>query len=267
MAARSLPGSPDRTYPTMSSTSTTVWSNSAPRPSSSRESIANSDTTKHSGGRPANNFSSAQSGKLLEAVEANDFAAVKAAIANGGDPNARKRISLGCMVYDGSKWSTGFFGGAPKEKPVGKFLARNTGAVGESALAVAILRSNARMVHFLLENGADPNLPVEWKIIRGRAVWSIPVWQSVIESGSWDLTYRFENALNLAIGEGTARDPQGVSRIECLGSTSRELWVNQRSPVILSDPGTRSGEKPTYNTIEFTPDLEIVDLLLKYGAH
>ncbi|KXS16872.1 hypothetical protein M427DRAFT_30973 [Gonapodya prolifera JEL478] len=208
--------------------------------------------------------------KLIEAIEAGDTRMAAAAISAGADPNTRKRFILGCIVHEGSKWTTSFFGsGGPKEKPVGGFAPRNVQAVGESALAVAILRNNPQLVQLLLDNGADPNLPIEWKIIRGRAVWSEPIWNTVVEgAGTWDTLYHFGSALELAIGEGVTRDPHGETRLEAKG-TARELWINMPGILnMMSDPGTHGAnkDKPTFKAIDFTPNLEIVDILLRHGA-
>ncbi|KXS10356.1 hypothetical protein M427DRAFT_74325 [Gonapodya prolifera JEL478] len=212
------------------------------------------------------------SAKLIDAIEAGDARTAQAAIAEGADPNSRKSQILGCIVYEGSKWSSsflGFGGGGPKEKPVGGFAPRNAQAKGESALAVAILRNNPHIVQILLDSGADLNIPIEWKIIRGRAVWSEPIWNSVVHgaTATWDMTYHFGSALELAIGEGLTRDPHGETRIEAR-ATPRELWINMPGILnIMSDPGTRGGgskEKPTFKSIDLVPNLEIVDILLRH---
>ncbi|KAJ3301793.1 hypothetical protein HDU93_006799, partial [Gonapodya sp. JEL0774] len=202
---------------------------------------------------------------LFKAVESSNLAEVRTALAAGADPNARKKVSISCFVFEGSKWSTSLFSKTPTEKPVGSYTMLNATTHGESALAMAIMQGNVELVRLLLDNGADPTLPIEWKIIRGRNVWTQSVWQNVIQRGTWDITYTFGSALELAIGEGVASDPMGQTRIESMGSTSRELWINKKGFFVLhSNPGAGPSDEKSFQTIEFTPDLRILDLLLQH---
>ncbi|KAJ3334687.1 hypothetical protein HDU93_007443 [Gonapodya sp. JEL0774] len=204
--------------------------------------------------------------KLIKAVEADDFLAATTALAEGADPNTRKKVSIVCSIFENSKWSNSSIGGR-SPTPVGGFVGRSRWALGESALAVAILQNNARMVRLLLDHGADPELPIEWRIIRGRTVWTAPIWNRVIETGNWDLAYYFPSALELALGEGAAMDMMGDIKVECKEDTVLELWTNLPGSVYLSDPGTKDGDQTTYSVVEFSPNLEIIEMLLALGVH
>ncbi|KAJ3321228.1 hypothetical protein HDU93_003416, partial [Gonapodya sp. JEL0774] len=202
---------------------------------------------------------------LIDAVEKSDLTAVLSALTGGADPNARKRVTLACFVYEGSKWTTPLFSRTPTEKPVGAFTTLNEATLGESALGLAILQDNAALVRLLLDHGADPTLPVEWKIIRGRTVWTLAIWNNIIQRGTWDIHYKFGSALELALGEGIAMDPMGESRIESLGATSRELWINKPGFVMLLDPGSKTTKEETFRTVQFIPNLQILDILLRHN--
>ncbi|KXS16873.1 hypothetical protein M427DRAFT_154259 [Gonapodya prolifera JEL478] len=217
--------------------------------------------------------------QLLAAVESKDAHAVRTALAAGADPNARKLCTLTCTVYAGSKTTLGKSGllaalsgsssatADAQEKGTGASETLTVTAQGESALALAILHDSPACVHELLLGGADPNLPAAWRIARGRQVWTRQTWANIAER-EWDLAYRFNSHLELALGVGTGRDASGDFPLDYLAhadpSHPAEVWCSNRGAApLLADP---SPDERTFMGVPFVPNIEIVEELVRGGA-
>ncbi|KXS10355.1 hypothetical protein M427DRAFT_182996 [Gonapodya prolifera JEL478] len=217
--------------------------------------------------------------QLLAAVESKDSHAVRRALAAGADPNTRKLCTLTCTVYAGSKATNGksgllaaFSGSSSatadaQEKGTGSSETLTVTSHGESALALAILHDSPECVHELLLAGADPNLPAAWRIARGRQVWTRQMWSNVAER-EWDLAYRFNSHLELALGFGTGRDASGDFPLDYLADADpshlAEVWCSNRGAApLLADP---SPDERTFTGVPFVPNIEIVEELVRGGA-
>ncbi|KAJ3329902.1 hypothetical protein HDU93_000716 [Gonapodya sp. JEL0774] len=211
--------------------------------------------------------------QLISAVESRDPVAVRRALDLGANANARKVCTLACEVHAGSKIvGKGFLGTKPddygQEKGTGAVEHLTSMAAGESALAVAILRDSIDSVRHLLAAGANPNVPIEWRIIRGRQVWTKQTWSKVVESGEWDLSYHFANHLELALGVGTGTDHLGSFPLDYLAGATptdpAQVWCTPLgAALVLSDPGPKDS---TYESVAFVPNIEIVEALVAGGA-
>ncbi|KAJ3337565.1 hypothetical protein HDU93_000856 [Gonapodya sp. JEL0774] len=158
--------------------------------------------------------------RLIQGTEEQSLRLMQLAIKDGADPQARKRVTLQVKL--------GMFG---RKKEV---------IWAESALAIAIREGKPDLVGFLLEAGADPNLPIDWKISHASPSWREEDWDR-----RWSHNPSFPSALDLALFSGTLPfNPHG-SRVSLI-SPERDI--------------------DTHMEVTLQPSLEVVATLLKHGA-
>ncbi|KAJ3335700.1 hypothetical protein HDU93_004642 [Gonapodya sp. JEL0774] len=201
---------------------------------------------------------------LIKSIEMGDLAGTREALAAGADPNARKTVVLGCTVYGETQTTKSWFKGEVKEKGKGTRAIRYRAVHGESALALAVLGDSVEAADLLIRYGANPNLPVEWHIIRSRDVWTNELWQEVVEEGRWDVTMTAANALDLAVGKLEATDAKGErATVVQLLANKGELWINKEGGLVtLINPAADE----TFQTLRTAIDRDVVDLLIFSGA-
>ncbi|KXS16782.1 hypothetical protein M427DRAFT_55119 [Gonapodya prolifera JEL478] len=201
---------------------------------------------------------------LINSVESGDANGVAVALRLGANPNVRKRVILGVKVYNKAVRRKSWFNGDEQEKGFGSSETHHKAVLGESALVQAMIRNDVAVVDTLLQAGANVNAEVEWKIIKSRPVWTKEVWRKVQE-GSWDVSYKFESALEFALGVGWAFDREGhVSGVMTLNLRKLgDLWINVSGAMVkLKDPVANE----TLRTVRVKKNPAIVRLLLEHGA-
>ncbi|KAJ3334426.1 hypothetical protein HDU93_007975 [Gonapodya sp. JEL0774] len=184
---------------------------------------------------------------LIAAVEANSLALVKKALAEGADPNARKKVVLSAKLdYKETKTDTIW---------------------AESALAIAVMKASVDVVAALVQAGADPGRPVQWRISRYGSSWSSNAWNE----SPWYLTFSWPSALALALTrEGKAvsykmkefpTDTQNGSQMD-IGAG--KVWTNKPGGVVHLD--TPSDFKNPWVEVTYAPRLDVVAVLLQHGG-
>ncbi|KAJ3339966.1 hypothetical protein HDU93_007629 [Gonapodya sp. JEL0774] len=238
---------------------------------------------------------------LLLAVEEGVVEDVRMALKAGADPNCRKRVVIGCTVWEGSKSVKKLLKGGTEERgtrslarsqlyahrmnnelhsqlPLAPHSPRIPAPAGtgpstnrfveryaESALALAILQDSTDIVEVLLGAGADPNAPISWQILRPRSVFTETTWRWTVVQGNWDFKYTFQSAVELALGTGQVVDFQGSPALPVQDMAARgTLWVNK--PGAIAQLLNPTGSGSTFNEIALIPNTDIIQLLLAHGA-
>ncbi|KXS20584.1 hypothetical protein M427DRAFT_52178 [Gonapodya prolifera JEL478] len=202
--------------------------------------------------------------ELLTSCELGDVQGVRRALAGDADVNCRKRVALGCRVFSEAKATKELFRRETREKGSGPSEIRVATSSCESALGLAVLADSLAIVQLLLEAGADPNLPVEWRIIRGRAVWTDETWREIVMKG-WDLTFTFRNALELCLAEGVVTDYTGAPVTAAqVALNNFQIARNKPGALVKLDNPTQPQE--TFDQCDLIPNLNMVSLLLQYGV-
>ncbi|KAJ3338765.1 hypothetical protein HDU93_009078 [Gonapodya sp. JEL0774] len=204
---------------------------------------------------------------LIDAVDQGDAAIVRQMIAGGGNPNARKTVTLSCNVLVARKSrgkikvKKGMFRQEEEERfeEVREQWVDST--LGETALALAIISGNQEVAEVLLEAGADPNLPVEWKNADTATSWNKERW----EKSRWVRTYLVDSHLLLAIGRGARvidydGSPSTFTQLAEMG----KLRVNFKGGSVTVENPTTWKEAYAEAMVGNRPN--IVALLLQYGA-
>ncbi|KAJ3342534.1 hypothetical protein HDU93_001920 [Gonapodya sp. JEL0774] len=201
---------------------------------------------------------------LLEAAEIGDVEGLEAALKAGAEPYARKVVTLRCLVFEEMKRSKKLLSDEVVLKGVGRSENRYLTWNAESALALAIIFNHTDCVATLLQGRADPNLPVSWSVVRGRPIWVQDEWNQ-LSVGQYDLTYRFDSALALALGWGDSFERDGTS-VQIIGEEERQgqLVLNKRGAVIRL--ATPTNVQETVQLAKLSPNPDIVALLIKAGA-
>ncbi|KXS12346.1 hypothetical protein M427DRAFT_59670 [Gonapodya prolifera JEL478] len=216
------------------------------------------NTTFHVTAPPADSL-------LIMAVEEGLPDEVTLALKSGANPNARKRVVLGCTIWEGSKTIKKLFGKGQEEQGMGPCETKFCDILGESALALAILHDSKEIIELLLDAGANPNASISWKLARSRAVWTTTTWRWTIQEGNWDIQYTFTSAVELALGSAQVVDMKGNPLVPVQDMAGRgNLWVNKPGGVVqLLNP---SGKGSTFSELTMIPNTEIVELLIARGA-
>ncbi|KXS18392.1 hypothetical protein M427DRAFT_132749 [Gonapodya prolifera JEL478] len=201
---------------------------------------------------------------LLEAAEIGDADGIAAALKAGAEPNSRKVVTLRCLVFDDVKRSKKLLSDEEVEKGVGRSENRYVTWSAESALALAIIHNHPQCVAALLEGRADPNLPVAWQVARGRPIWTQDVWNGMLE-GKYDLNYRFESALAVALGWGEAFERDGTP-VQIMRPNERraDMLINKGGAVVRL--ATPQSAQETIQVATVSPNPDIVGLLVQAGA-
>ncbi|KAJ3341216.1 hypothetical protein HDU93_005407 [Gonapodya sp. JEL0774] len=205
---------------------------------------------------------------LIEAVEAGSVHLVKKALADGSDPNARKKITLRCDVRVGKRplgkqkvRSNLFRADVFEERFEDVFDVKTESVLGESALGLAIFTGIADVVTTLLEAGADPNTAIEWPNANTVPTWTPERWNKT----RWVRTYRADSPLILAIGRGVkVTDFDGASSAWGALADKGKLRISKvGGEVRLVNPESWT---QAYRECEIAPRPDIIGILLRYGA-
>ncbi|KAJ3343757.1 hypothetical protein HDU93_006669 [Gonapodya sp. JEL0774] len=184
---------------------------------------------------------------LIDAVESGNVQLVRQLLSEGTSPNARK---ISVLTVNTGRWDRN--SGPP----------RTDSSDGESALALAIVAGNFELVKALLEFKADPNMAISWQL-SGLDPWTADSWNR----SRWAINWLYPSSLSFAVGRlgrVTNSDGKTVSNWQSDAENALRLRVNKRGscPKIVN---------PSLNAdrlveITFTPKIEIVSLLLRYGG-
>ncbi|KAJ3311280.1 hypothetical protein HDU93_005297, partial [Gonapodya sp. JEL0774] len=192
-------------------------------------------------------MASSKDADLIAAVEANSLALVRKALAEGADPNARKKVVLSAKLDK-------------KETKTDTISA-------ESALAIAVMKTSVDVVAALVQAGADPVRPVEWKISHLSPAWESSTWNQ----SPWYLTFTWPSTLALAL---TCKGKVVNHRMKVCSSDTYcswtmdiekgKLWTNKTGgEVHLDSPSTFDS---SWAEITYAPRLEVVAVLLQHAA-
>ncbi|KXS09121.1 hypothetical protein M427DRAFT_141369 [Gonapodya prolifera JEL478] len=169
--------------------------------------------------------------RLVDGVEQGRIDVVRAALAQGGHPDARKSVTVVARLSD-ADW---------EEVSDTRWM--------ESALGLAVRDGRADLVEALLEGGADPNLPIVFCLPNWFPKPNDPrPWNRV----TWDLRWapdthrRFGSALELALTSGRLRF--NLSGGSVVVRNPEESWDSVRVLIPLK------------------PSVDVVQTLLKRGA-
>ncbi|KAJ3338764.1 hypothetical protein HDU93_009077 [Gonapodya sp. JEL0774] len=205
---------------------------------------------------------------LIDAIETSNLTLVKKALAEGADPNARKKITLVCDVRSGRrplgkvKVRTSLLRGEVYEERFENTYETRTDTVpGESVLALAIFTGHLDIIAALIEMGASVNAPIEWPNANTVPAWSPDRWNDT----RWVRTYRAESALHLAVGRAIrVLDYDGTASAWNTLAEKGKLRVNKMGgEVRLVNP--ESWEQ-AYRELDMLPRLKVIALLLRHGA-
>ncbi|KAJ3335333.1 hypothetical protein HDU93_005786, partial [Gonapodya sp. JEL0774] len=189
--------------------------------------------------RARTRMSTARDIQLIEAVENGQAQRVRQLLADGANPNTRKRVTLTCSIEGETKTDT---------------------VECESALTLAIIHANEDIVKALLEGGADANLACEWKVADWGSSWNADRWNRT----RWYWTFSFPSALTLAMARG-GKWTWWDGRTEDSPYPNNKLSINHKGGHIqLKDPAVLQDARIRFFTVR--PSLPIVKLLLSHGA-
>ncbi|KAJ3341470.1 hypothetical protein HDU93_004871 [Gonapodya sp. JEL0774] len=189
--------------------------------------------------RPKTAMSNTRDIQLIEAVENGQAPRVRQLLADGANPNARKRVTLTCRIGSETKTDT---------------------AECESALALGILHANEDIVNALLEGGADANGVCGWKIADSWPLWTADRWSR----RRWLRTILFSSALTLAVARG-GKETWCSGDTGDLPNSDNQLGISLKGgDMQIWDPNKRKDTCISPFTLH--PSLPIVKLLLSHGA-
>ncbi|KXS09119.1 hypothetical protein M427DRAFT_39486, partial [Gonapodya prolifera JEL478] len=166
--------------------------------------------------------------RLIDAVEDNNVEAVKQALQDGADPNARKLVTLKVDLDNGERKTDTL----PMESAM--TLAIRNGATDDRAIEV---------VRALLEAGCDPNDSVEWKTSNYFDKWTIKEWEGKYR---WLVTYKYASYLTLALTAIKGRP-----------------FSERGAHVVLDNPSNQDQRRDEF---PLQPNIHIIRLLLQFGA-
>ncbi|KAJ3335427.1 hypothetical protein HDU93_005522, partial [Gonapodya sp. JEL0774] len=178
--------------------------------------------------------------QLIEAVENGQSQRVRQLLAEGANPNSRKRVTLSRQIG---------------------FWERRTDTVEcESVLALGILHAHEDVVKALLEGGADPNGVCEWKLANLWPSWAADDW----DRERWLRTCLFLCALTLAVARG-GEWTWWHGYTEDAPNPDNQLVISLKGGnVLLIDP--KEAKDAFVEPFTLRPSLPIVCLLLSHGA-
>ncbi|KAJ3322006.1 hypothetical protein HDU93_003162, partial [Gonapodya sp. JEL0774] len=172
---------------------------------------------------------------------------VRHLLAQGANPNARKRVTLTATI------KTGLFSSQTRSE------ARSDTADCEPALVLAIFRGAVGIVDALLTHGAGPNGQPEWRIASGWNVWTLDTW-----STRWYSTSSFPSPAALAVGKGGMWKGYDGSTGDLPDAETSRVWVNlEGGHVRMHNPVRRADRRVSFT---LRPSLPILNLLLLHGA-
>ncbi|KAJ3335161.1 hypothetical protein HDU93_006323 [Gonapodya sp. JEL0774] len=176
---------------------------------------------------------------LIAAVEANSLALVRKALTEGADPNARKRITLTTKIKEGGT--------------------KTDSVLGECALVLAVIHGSAYIVASLIQAGADPCRPVEWKISTWSSSWDLNEWNNTC----WLRTYTYPSTLALALTRGgKVTTYNGRVSTDWGPDTEKgKVQMNKKGgDVRLDNPASHAAR---LDEMTYTPRIEVVAVLLR----
>ncbi|KXS12871.1 hypothetical protein M427DRAFT_59179 [Gonapodya prolifera JEL478] len=181
--------------------------------------------------------------RLIEAVEARDVGRVRAALAVGASPDARKRTLLRASVEG--------------------LGAKSDVSWGESALALAILYGKAEIVEELLNAGADVHRLVEWRV----PTWEDGTWNQLTwQKNRWLLTYRCASVIDLVVGTPRVSSANVDVRDEFTARAEQEgkfAMSKDGGEIEIVNPTTR---EHSFDFGGFICNIPILRLLLERGV-
>ncbi|KAJ3337660.1 hypothetical protein HDU93_000738 [Gonapodya sp. JEL0774] len=181
--------------------------------------------------------------RLIAAVESRQLNDVRAALAAGASPDARKKTTLRAKVEGGKVMSET--------------------AWGESALALAVLYAREDIVKELLNAGADVHRLIEWKLPTwDQGDWSTDTWQK----NRWLLTYRCASIIDLVTGSPIISSANVDIRDEFMAMAEQESKFGMSkdgAEIQIEHPTTQS---EAFDFGGFICNLPILRLLLARGA-
>ncbi|KAJ3338554.1 hypothetical protein HDU93_009402 [Gonapodya sp. JEL0774] len=208
--------------------------------------------------RPAPPQPTDQDAALIAAVESRSILRVRDALSKGAKPSARKWVKFSCRVF--RDW----------ERKDGRVVTKDLGelrhdvALGESALALAIMVGQADIAEALLDAGG-PDLvhdPVEWTLWAYHLPWTHDDWTRKRVA----CTFTFNSALSFALGAGRVTSADGLPLLDWQRDLdhAHTLRVNKKGGVVrLVDPQW-SSERCDEVTVR--PSAEVVRLIVKRGG-
>ncbi|KXS09477.1 kinase-like protein [Gonapodya prolifera JEL478] len=180
---------------------------------------------------------------LIIAIEGDDIASVKSLLQSGADASKRKRVTLSCRLIMG--------------------ITKKETIEAESALAIAIMRGNPHIVAALLDAGADPGIPVQWRLAATCGTWEkLPpqLWDRM----KWGYTCTFPTALSLAVCRGISMldDNKNVYTAGInAAATDGTLFTNKKgADVAIQNPTSNDDRQQDVNIV---PNIYIVARLLR----
>ncbi|KXS09650.1 hypothetical protein M427DRAFT_49284 [Gonapodya prolifera JEL478] len=174
---------------------------------------------------------------LLDAIDNGNEVKVHELLKDGANPNVCKRITTLANIANS--------GGVTGEVKL------DTG-VGESALALAIIKGYTSIVHALAEEGVDLTAPIQWSVPAGKSRWFLNDW----EKERWAKKCAFPSALHLATAiDGTVVERDGKPR-NCYDSVK----VNMKGGYVRLDNPDAS------KSFTLKGNLDIIKLLLSRGC-
>ncbi|KXS10761.1 hypothetical protein M427DRAFT_461055 [Gonapodya prolifera JEL478] len=194
---------------------------------------------------PPTHMSPTLNAQLIEAVESGNDTDVQRLIEAGASPNARKKVTIRARVWN----------------PLGGFEWKKDSVNCESALVLAVLHSRVEIARLLLEKGAMVDGVVRWKISNWFCDrnWTLKEWQQ----GRWIWTCSFPSVLALGMGHGG-------KCTSCYGYSGDIPNMHGKLDISRSG-GTLKLKHPVpvddiFSALTIHPNIEIIRLLLKYGA-
>ncbi|KAJ3337324.1 hypothetical protein HDU93_001229 [Gonapodya sp. JEL0774] len=197
--------------------------------------------------------------ELIEAVEFESVDRVRRLLAQGANANSRKRVSLTARVKEERLLRKGGLFYSDQYETI--VDARTDAIECESVLGLAIMRGNEDIVRALLENGADPNMEIAWKISSWGKSWDVAKWND----RRWYWTSSFLCPLMLAMARGGTWSFSSGGGTGELPYSDGTIYANRKGGNVLLDNPRR--EEDSYATIRLNPNLEIVKILIQYHAN